>query len=76
MTQNQTDDMTVLNEKIKKLEAMFASTSMAHAGENTTLLGTHTSTIDLQWIFDSRATHHMTPNKSKFISLSMCDTPR
>ena len=76
MTQGQIDDMTVLKEKIKKLEAMFASTSMAHANEYTALLSTHTSTIDLEWIFNSRATHHMTPNKSKFIPLSMCDTPR
>ena len=55
---------------------MFVSTPMAHAGEYTALLGTHTSTFDLQWIFDSGATHHMTPNMSKFISISMCDTPR
>ena len=47
-TQGQTDDVTVLKEKIKKLEAMFVSTSMAHAGEYTALLGTHTSMIDLQ----------------------------
>ena len=58
------------------VEAMFASASMARAGEYTALLGTHTSMIDLQWIFDSRATHPMTPYKSKFILLSMCDTPR
>ena len=49
---------------------------MAHADEYTALLGTHTSMTDLEWIFDSRATHHMTPNKLKFFSLSMCDTPR
>ena len=73
-TQGQTDDETILKEKVKKLEAMFASTSMVR--EYTALLGTHTSTTDLQWIFDSGATHHMTPNKSKFISLSICNTPR
>ena len=67
-TQGQTDDVAILKEKLKKLEAMFASTSMALTGEYIALLGTHTSMTDQECILDFGATHHMIPVKSKFIS--------